>query len=337
MAGLDQSLLNQPFDFDSMDLPDFSNRDEPLSVFEDQSIFMSSTIDNFLVGDAASMMQAATLEPSINQTEEDFAANIDPALLPTSDAFLDTFTQLPPLEVTEASFFDPSTGVEWRPMETIKTSIDPTPLNPFDIHLDPFAVQGPLFSNDFSFAPRSTDPSANTVAFPPEVSHSFTEPLDHPTTDRRSAKKSSTTPRHPATRPTKNWTRTGQPRVNGSGCPCTICKGVPVSLAAIRGEGEQASTDAKVKKASTKDTVKKPSKSNKATKTGRITKSKPKKVFPQRGRKASESLFLGSDSDPEYTPKPTARTRRAAALKRGRKMKLSKNVPKELDIDMEGW
>ncbi|KAL9005765.1 MAG: hypothetical protein Q9188_001477 [Gyalolechia gomerana] len=357
MAELDQSLLDQPFDFNSMDLPDFLKFDEQLSALEDQSILNPSAIDRFLIGDAASTKQAASWEPSISQLEEDFQANIDPALLPTFDASLDAFTPLPSLEVTEASMFDPSTGVEWQPMENTQTSIDPTLLNPFDFVLDPFAVQTPLFSNDVIFPPESIGSSTNTMAFSPEVSHSFLEPFGHRTSDRRSAENTSTIFRHPATRPTHGRTKIDQPRVNGDGCSCGLCKGGPVSLASLRNKVgkarrksrvERTTRNTKVEKATRNIRIEKSSKKTKVRKTGRVTKHKVKKVTPQYESEDSDSSLSSlPDSDaaedlrePEYRPRPTARTRRAAAPKRVRKIgkvAAAKDTPKELGIEMERW
>ncbi|KAL9024695.1 MAG: hypothetical protein Q9196_006324 [Gyalolechia fulgens] len=321
-----------------MDSLDFSNFDEQLSAFEDQSSLESSAIDRFLIGDAASMIQVTSLEPSTRYMEEDFVANLDPAFLLPFDASLNALTPLPSLEVTDTSMFDPSTGVEWQPMENNETSIDPTDVNPFDLYLDPFAVQTPLFSSDVIFPAQSIQSATNTAASLPETtSHSFLEPPDQRPAGGRSKKRPSNTLRHPATRPTSGWHKTKQPRVICSDCPCALCKGGPVSLASLRQKVHKAPKNGRV--------AKNPNGHNKPPKRGRGTKSAAKKVVPRYESEGSDSSLssvpdLEDLSEPDYRPLPTARTRRAAALrkKRGfRKVVAQTDVPKELDIDMEGW
>lgn len=341
MSELEYSLLDQQFDFASMDVPDFSSLDEQLFNFEAQPMAQSLGIERFMVGDAASMLQTAGWERPISQTEAEFLANIDPSLLPTCDAPLDAFTPLPSLEVTEASMFDPSPGVDWQPMENIETSIDPTLLSPFDMHLDPFAVPGPPFHNDVIFPPHLIESCTSSTDSPPEVPPTFRNPFDDSANDRQSKKQLSTTLHHPASRSTPAWNKTNQPRVNGTGCPCDLCKGGAVNFSALNNQVEKRSKSGRVTKSKGNNT---------SNKSGRVTKRKAKKFTAQRDGEDSDSSHSSipdldvSESEPEYKPRPTARTRRAAAaaaaLRRGRKlgkMAAMKNLPKELNINMEKW
>ncbi|KAI4189832.1 MAG: hypothetical protein L6R41_001199 [Letrouitia leprolyta] len=333
MSELQNSPLNQSFDFVSMDLPGFSNFDEQLSAFDDHS---------FMVDDTMSTMLATDLEASINHMDEDFLANIDPALLPTCDASLDTFPPIPSLEVTEASMFDPSPGVEWQPMENIESSIDPTLLSPFDMQLDPFAIQTRPFNSGVIFPPNLIESCTSDADFSFDVPPVFRNPFEDSNLDRRAKKHKSPTLRHPSTRSTSAWTRTYQPRVDGSGCPCDLCKGGPVNFASLYG---------KVDKASKNDRVKKVTKKTTTGKNRRVTKSKSSRVVLQCDNEDSDSSSLSSipdlddsEGEPEYKPRPTAWTRRTAAaaatLKRSKrlgKVGAMKNLPKELGIDMEKW
>ncbi|KAL8722564.1 MAG: hypothetical protein Q9225_000959 [Loekoesia sp. 1 TL-2023] len=345
MSELDQFLFSQPLGSTDMETNDLSSFEEQLAAYEGRSTFDSSAIGPFLIGDAASMLQASNVERSTSQSshlEENPETSIDPSLLTTFDTSLDPLTSLPSLKVTEASIFDPSTGAEWQPMNNLQTSIDPTLLSPFDIAIDPFAAQSPFASNEVIFPSESIESIASntTAAFSPEVPSlqtSFLQPSSSRTTAGQPAKSASSSLRHPTTRSTPRWYKTTQPRVDGSGCPCTLCKGGAVSTASLRNNN--------VKQATRK--IRKPVAS------GKVTKRKARAVTSEEDESEDSDSSLSSlpDSEDEesgsqsdHNPRPTtrrsARAKRAPPQKRRRVMRKAtalRKVPKGLEIDMEGW
>lgn len=235
---------------------DFSHLTDQLSAFEDMPIFDPNMSDLFLDDQVTALgnWEADVSIPEGWQPEENPETSIDPALLGLDNppASLDALeadrsvsegwqaidnpeTSIDPALITTFdpsldpfAGFDPSAttfwdaGSEWQPVNT-ETYPDPTLLNPFDPAIDPFAVQALL---DFNACSAS-------VPILPEVSD----------TTRKSVKQKNTRPVATATEPTTKqatgkggkWTQNpyNQPRVDGLGCPCSLCRGGPVDLSSL--------------------------------------------------------------------------------------------------------
>lgn len=221
-----------------MDVPRF---DEKFSAFFEGTSFESMSSFDMTVPDLHFDDQPATLgtwevDQSLNegwQPEANLETSIDPALLTTFDTSVDLFTGFDP---TATTFWDASTGSEWQPLNT-ETSIHPTFINPFNTAIDPFPVQVSFAKGDVVFPSQSIEFSASSAhaPFSPEVPHTRHQFLNQASKPMVSTAAKPTVEQATAGRKVVAWISPfDQPRVNGSGCPCSLCHGGPVDFGALQ-------------------------------------------------------------------------------------------------------
>ncbi|KAL9596041.1 MAG: hypothetical protein Q9219_006057 [cf. Caloplaca sp. 3 TL-2023] len=321
MSDFDQFLFDEQLDNTGMNLgtfPDFPDFEENIAAYEAPAATVgASALNPFLVGDAASMNYAAALEAPKNQDwqpTEPVESSIDPALLNQFDPSLDLFLTPPSLDE------------EWQPLPNTETSIPPTFVNPFDTALDPLAVQAPSSTSKIIF------PSQSPEFYAPTFTPSFSPEIPSTNFNFPTAAGSHTIPsRHPAARPDV------QPRVDGSNCPCSLCRGAAVRTSTISARVQKPSSARKQRKAMTK------------------AKAKAKEAAK---RKAIEEILMADDdddSDSELSELDSddveewggfaverkggvERRRRRRSVGKGReRAALPRKMPRGLEISMNGW
>ncbi|KAL9019615.1 MAG: hypothetical protein Q9185_003157 [Variospora sp. 1 TL-2023] len=223
--------------------------EKPLFVFDNPSPFDPIVPSRFLDNDDNSVsMEALLNDPTFGEDwQMDDAANsessIDPAFLTTFDPSLEPNT-------FNSMAWDPSTSTDWQPLNPY-ANIDPALLALDNIQINPFDLQThhpynpqPLFANNNN----KNNNKNKTVIFPPqslEFTASTAQALLSPEVPRVSQKllkqatKNSARRKYrgrPATNRGKGkWTSNpyGQPRVDGSGCPCSLCRGGAVDISSL--------------------------------------------------------------------------------------------------------
>ncbi|KAL8969230.1 MAG: hypothetical protein Q9197_004445 [Variospora fuerteventurae] len=242
--------------------------EKPLFVFDNPSPFdpivPSRLLDND--DDNSVSMEALLNDPTFGEDwQMDDAANsessIDPAFLTTFDPSLEPNT-------FNSMAWDPSTSTDWQPLNPY-ANIDPALLaldniqiNPFDLQTDhPYNPQ-PLFANNNNktviFPPQSLEFTASTAQAPlsPEVPRVSQKLLKQATKNSARRKYRG----RPATNRGKGkWTSNpyDQPRVDGSGCPCSLCRGGAVDISSLSLRVKQQQQKRNHKAAAKKELAKK--------------------------------------------------------------------------------
>ena len=364
MSDFDVSQLEQLSEFITMDPLNAPDSEEQLSTYEDISATDPSAIEPFLVGDAASFLQAADIheywqpgeegnfetdidpafsmqESQVNQCwqvgkEANMETSIDPSLLTPFDSSLDLLTSTCSLQTTSTPIFDPSTGAEWQLMDNnIETSTDPTIRNSFDAAIDLFAAD--LHTLDPSETdPFGTDPSPTNLPFAQEE---FLFPSEYSASNFDTSfltEDSYAPPPHylPSTNPaSKAWkTKTKQPPVDGSGCPCSLCKGgaviTPPSLIAAYKRETIAAAKATKKSNKEKKVV--------ASNATGSRKRKAREAMPEESEDSSLEEE-SSEEEEEWYPRRKAGKEGTKRRRILRKAALPRKMPRGLEIDMQGW
>ncbi|KAL8643998.1 MAG: hypothetical protein Q9210_007474, partial [Variospora velana] len=224
----------------------FSSFEEPVFAFDNPSPFDSIVPSLFLGNDDNSVsMEALLNDPTFSEDWQlDDTANsessIDPALLTTFDPSLEP-------NISDSMPWDPSTSTDWQPLNPY-ANIDPALLaldniqiNPFDLQKDSYNTQ-PLFANNNNnnnnntviFPPQSLEFTASTAQAPlsPEVPRVSQQLLQQATKNSAWGKYRG----RPATNrrtPKRDNSPYAQPRIDGSGCPCSLCQGGAVDLSSL--------------------------------------------------------------------------------------------------------
>ncbi|KAI4085985.1 MAG: hypothetical protein LQ344_007956 [Seirophora lacunosa] len=345
---------------------DFSSFEEPLFAFNNASTFDPSLPSEYLEHDNDSIAMEALLNDEtwgedwlVNGTDPE--SSIDSALLTTID---------PSLEPSNTSaMWDPSTSSEWQPLNPY-TNIDPALLALDDLQIDPFSppLTGPYYDtetlfakdNEIVFLPQSLEFTASSaqLRLSPEVPSARHLALqkqsrDSLSTGAQKPKGRLSRGRPGATRRTPKWSSPyAQPLVDGSGCPCQMCKkGGPVDISSLRtGKQQQQQQKRVAKPRATSQSV---------SPTGAPAKRKAEEMATPEGEDTSDSELsslpsLSEDetsSDAEeralsdYEPKGKGKKsgvnvpappkrRRVVTRAAGTKME---KVPKGLEIEMRGW
>ncbi|KAL8728856.1 MAG: hypothetical protein Q9166_005096 [cf. Caloplaca sp. 2 TL-2023] len=277
------------------------------------------------------------------------------------------------------TMFDPSIGGMWQPMEPPGPSIDPALLTMSDPSLDPstmpaaFAFTG----NEVVFPPQSLDYFNPTsyAPFSPEVPttaptypvSTFAEPkpISFRTIQPKAVVKESTKPRAPTSAPGNQkklqrpkpkwgaWKKTDQPRVDGSGCWCSLCNGGkaidPNNLIMMKAKSA-AESALRTQETTLKNTklwkdkaARAPAAASKPrVAKGRATKRKAREMTPGEVDESESELSSVPELDDESEEyRPTTKAVKSALTKRrkvGRKTAgKGKNMPKGLEINMNGW
>ncbi|KAI4185017.1 MAG: hypothetical protein LQ348_004434 [Seirophora lacunosa] len=347
---------------------DFSSFEEPLFAFNNASTFDASLPSEYLEHDNDSIAMEALLNDEtwgedwlVNGTDPE--SSIDSALLTTID---------PSLEPSNTSaMWDPSTSSEWQPLDPY-TNIDPALLALDDLQIDPFSppLTGPYYDtetlfakdNEIVFLPQSLEFTASSaqLRLSPEVPSARHLALqkqsrDSLSTGAQKPKGRLSRGRPGVTRRTPKWSSPyAQPLVDGSGCPCQMCKkGGPVDISSLRTGKQQQQQQQQKRVAKPRAT------SQSVSPTGAPAKRKAEEMATPEGEDTSDSELsslpsLSEDetsSDAEeralsdYEPKGKGKKsgvnvpappkrRRVVTRAAGTKME---KVPKGLEIEMRGW
>ncbi|KAL8989142.1 MAG: hypothetical protein Q9177_001912 [Variospora cf. flavescens] len=222
--------------------------EKPLFIFDNPSPFEPIVPSLFLDNDDDNSVSMEALLNDSTFSEDwqmDDAANsessIDPALLTTFDPSLEpnTFHSMP---------WDPSTGTDWQPLnpyaniDPVLLALDNIQINPFELQADhPYNPQ-PLFANNNNnknnktviFPPQSLEFTASTAQAPlsPQVPRVSQQLLKQAT---KNAARRQYRGRPATNRRKGKWDSNpyGQPRVDGSGCPCSLCRGGAVDISSL--------------------------------------------------------------------------------------------------------
>lgn len=197
----DQSAAEDTWQAD-VSIPEMSI-DPALLGLDDQSVLLSASEEGALIGEDWQPM-------NIPKT------SIDPALMTTFDPSLDPFAGF---DSSASNFWD--TSSEWQPMST-ESYPEIIFTNPFAAAMDPSAVQA---LSDFNA-------SSASLPISPKVSKATPQSVKRNTTRLAITGTESTTKRGNGG---GKWVNNqyNQPRVDGHGCPCSLCHGGPVDISSL--------------------------------------------------------------------------------------------------------
>ncbi|KAI4126670.1 MAG: hypothetical protein LQ341_006856 [Variospora aurantia] len=248
---------------------DSASFEKPLFIFDNPSPFDPIVPNLFLDNDDDNSVSMEALLNDSTFSEDwqmddaaNFESSIDPALLTTFDPSLEpnTFHSMP---------WDPSTTTDWHPLNPY-ANIDPALLALDNIQINPFDLQtNHLYNPQTFFANNNNNKNNKTVIFPPqslEFTASTAQAPLSPQVPRvsqqllKQATKNAARRKYrgrPATNRRKGkWDSNpyGQPRVDGSGCPCSLCRGgaVDISSLSLRVKQQQQKRNHKAAKESAK-------------------------------------------------------------------------------------
>ncbi|KAI4290392.1 MAG: hypothetical protein L6R35_000325 [Caloplaca aegaea] len=266
---------------------DSASFEKPFFVFDNPSPFDRIVPSLFLNNDDDNSvsMEALLNDPTFSEDwQMDDAANsessIDPALLTTFDPSLEPNT-------LDSMPWDPSTSTDWQPLnpyaniDPVLLALDNIQINHFDLQTDhPYNPQ-PFFANNNKnnnknksviFPPQSLEFTASTAQAPlsPEVPRVSQQLLKQATKNAARRKYRG----RPATNRRKGkWDSNpyGQPRVDGSGCPCSLCRGGAVDISSLSLRVKQQQQQKRNQKAAAK---KESAKKSKTAAAARVQKKK---------------------------------------------------------------